>query len=344
MFEGPLWTFTTTHDLPIESVDAGEDMITWSGQVVQLDATVVDDGVSALTYAWSADPADDVVFSDAGAEDPTVTLTKAPYAEALIVNAGFEDLVLADGDYPSATPGWTEINAAGGSAGTWNPDADGAIWYGYGGNAPEGDNVAWVYPDPNQESGLAQVLTETFAADTTYTLTVQVGNNSYYDWLGYKVQLLAGGTVIAEDDSGIEPADDDFALSTVPYTYDAGDAALVGQPLEIRLLAASVDGLEVDTDFDDVVLTADPPFSAPTGVKIVTVTVAVNDEYNTTPVEDTLTIDVYDDPCQVSIFGLSLDADNPLDYNKDCIVNLKDAAVMASKWAVDNSLTEPIAK
>ena len=167
MFEGPLWTFTTTHDLPIESVDAGEDMITWSGQVVQLDATVVDDGESTVTYAWTADAA--------SLADPNLTIT--------ITNADQED------------------------------------------------------------------------ATVTITKTVPTG-----------------------------------------------------------------------------------------GAVTVTLTLGVSDEYNMTPLEDTLTIDVYDDACQAAVVGLSLDADNPLDYNKDCIANLEDAAVMASKWAVDNSLTEAIAK
>jgi len=57
------------------SVDAGDDMITWSGEPVELDATV-QDGVTVVSYAWSADPDDGVVFSDETVEDPTVTITK----------------------------------------------------------------------------------------------------------------------------------------------------------------------------------------------------------------------------------------------------------------------------
>jgi hypothetical protein len=265
-----------------------------------------------------------------------------PYSEAKIVNAGFEDLVVADGDYPSATPGWTKINDPGGSTGTWNPGATDDIWYGYGGIAPEGENVAWVYPDPNEESGLAQVLTETFAADTTYTLTVQVGNNYYYDWGGYTVQFLAGGTVIAEDSNNIIPVDDEFALSTVAYTYDAGDAALVGQSLEIRLLAASVDSLEVDTDFDDVRLTADPPFPASTGVQTVTLTLVVNDAVGS--VDDTMTIEVYDTPCLAARVGLDLAADHPADFDGSCITSLKDLAVMLATWLNDTGLAAPVPK
>ncbi|UCG48788.1 MAG: hypothetical protein JSU94_03220, partial [Phycisphaerales bacterium] len=59
------------------STDAGIDMITWSGQPVQLDPNIPADGAPALTYAWTADPADGVVFSDPAALAPTVTITKA---------------------------------------------------------------------------------------------------------------------------------------------------------------------------------------------------------------------------------------------------------------------------
>ena len=66
---------------PNYSVDAGEDMITWSGEPVLLDPHVVNntDPPAALNYAWSADPAAGVVFNPpaANVETPTVTITKA---------------------------------------------------------------------------------------------------------------------------------------------------------------------------------------------------------------------------------------------------------------------------
>jgi hypothetical protein len=70
-----VWRFTTVPDVPV-SVNAGDDWVTWSGQEVQLAATVEDDAVSAMIFAWSADPGDGVVFSDPNAEDPIVTITK----------------------------------------------------------------------------------------------------------------------------------------------------------------------------------------------------------------------------------------------------------------------------
>jgi hypothetical protein len=72
---------------PLYSVDAGKDMITWSGQAVPLAPTVVNntEPYTALTHEWSADPADGVIFSDPSVENPTVTITKAATGEALTV-------------------------------------------------------------------------------------------------------------------------------------------------------------------------------------------------------------------------------------------------------------------
>jgi len=67
-------------DPNIPDVDAGADVITWSGQAVQLDPNVVEKEGSDwtdLTYLWSAEPADGVEFSDPDVLAPTVTITKA---------------------------------------------------------------------------------------------------------------------------------------------------------------------------------------------------------------------------------------------------------------------------
>jgi hypothetical protein len=75
--EGPLLRFHAVTDAPV-SVNAGADVVTWSGQAVQLAASIDDDGVSDLIIdGWSADPATGVVFDpNEFVEDPTVTITK----------------------------------------------------------------------------------------------------------------------------------------------------------------------------------------------------------------------------------------------------------------------------
>jgi len=80
------------------SVNAGDDMITWSGEPVKLDASV-EEGVTVSSYGWSAVPADGVVFDSNSIEDPTVTITKAP-GDAVTVTL---TLTVDDGENPAVT-------------------------------------------------------------------------------------------------------------------------------------------------------------------------------------------------------------------------------------------------
>jgi len=57
------------------SVNAGTNMITWSGEPVKLHATV-QEGVTVVSYAWSADDPC-AVFDSNSIENPNVTITKA---------------------------------------------------------------------------------------------------------------------------------------------------------------------------------------------------------------------------------------------------------------------------
>jgi hypothetical protein len=172
-----------------------------------------------------------------------------------IPNAGFEDPVLADDSYTWLDiPSWTLVGGEG--SGIWHvtsADFDPVV-------APEGQNVLYTENAVGDAGGVSQVLTETFAADTDYTLTVEVGNSWFYYFSGYSVQLLAGGVVIAEDNDTLWPDYMKWATSTVVYTYDPADAALVGQPLEIRLLNLALnkdnppEGDAVGIEFDNVTL------------------------------------------------------------------------------------------
>jgi len=175
-----------------------------------------------------------------------------------IANFSFEDPVLAEDDYTwLEVPGWTQVGPD--SIGVWHVtanDFEPVI-------APDGVNVAYTENEVGAVSGLAQVLRERFAADMDYTLTVEVGNSWYYYWSGYRVELLAGGTVIASDDNTLRPDYKAWATSIVEYEFDPADAALVGQPLEIRLLNLGMDmdaGGEsvVGVEFDNVRLTGIP--------------------------------------------------------------------------------------
>ena len=148
----------------------------------------------------------------------------------------------------------------------------------FGGSAPDGDNVAILFIGSDvgtSEIGLGQVLGDVLTANTTYTLTVAVGNiNSgptqqfgNFDlsgFPGYRIELLAGGTVLASDSEGIASpiSEGVFADRTVSYTASAADA-LLGQSLEIRLYNTNLTdpafpGVDLEVDFDNVRLDAEP--------------------------------------------------------------------------------------
>ena len=74
----------------------------------------------------------------------------------------------------------------------------------------------------------------------------------------------------------------------------------------------------------------------------VRLTLTVNEGENP-PVTDAVTIDVYDDACKATI-GKGLVADNPSDFDGNCITDLEDVAAMALAWLNYNGLTEPVAK
>jgi len=195
-----------------------------------------------------------------------------------IDNPGFEDPVLADGAYGYSldNQGWGYFDNAG-EQGSWNPGLPGTGEYGYGGNAPEGQNVGWANAGGvGVPGGFAQVLTNpdaTLTADTTYKLTVEVGNTLGFPWHGYKVQLLAGGTphtpgtgaatgpvtggtLLAEDNNSLTIAEDTFETSTVTYTYNPAHSGLLGEPLQIRLLSLGnvIAGDYTEADFDNLTL------------------------------------------------------------------------------------------
>jgi hypothetical protein len=330
MIEGDLWTFNTTNDKAPESANAGANMITWSQQQVELTATVVDDGTSDLTYAWSADAPDGVIveFDPVAADspDPKVTITKVPTSLIAVPDASFEDHVLADGGYEDiGTAGYT---------GAWESNS-GDAWIDYGywraDGYPEdlyansGNNKAYAYEDY-----IYQILPVTFIEGRTYTLSVLVGQpfaDSPSDWALYFT--TEDHTVEVSDANGMAG----LSWGQVSLTYTATDDD-AGKKIGIKMWGAS------DVAFDDVQLTVDPPVAPP--VVTVELSLAVHDEFNQTPIEDTMTIDVYDDECAAARIGTA--ADNPADFNKDCVIGLGDLVLMAAKWLDDNSLTEPVAK
>jgi hypothetical protein len=202
-------------------------------------------------------------------------LAACPAAQGALIpidNPGFEDPVLADDDWSWSMDdqGWGYFGNDG-YQGSWNvTTAD------FPGEAPEGENIGWAEGE-GLLGGFAQVLTDpdaTLKAGMIYTLTVEVGYAfTTAPFGGYQVQLLAGGTphtpgtggeytgpvtggtLLAEDDNSLTIAQGTFETSIVTYTYDPAHSALLGEPLQIRLLAYAASD---EVEFDDVRLDAIP--------------------------------------------------------------------------------------
>jgi PEP-CTERM motif len=171
-------------------------------------------------------------------------LAIAPEAKAdsiSIVNAGFEDPVLAPANYTDGSaPGWNVV----GAGGVLNPSPDM-----FSGGAPEGQNVGW-----SNGGYLSQTLSDVLKFGT-YSLMVDVGDRLDLPFGNYSVQLKAGSVVLAEDNNTLLPSNGTFLTSIVTYDATAGSPD-IGQALTIVL---NVNGIQ--TNFDDVRLNFTPSIS-----------------------------------------------------------------------------------
>ncbi len=143
--------------------------------------------------------------------------------------------------------------------------------------AAEGQRVALAFnfqgSDGQGEYGLVATLGDTLQANTNYTLQIEIGNidsatsagGQFFDLRGlpgYRVDLLAGGMVVAQDNNTLFGAIDDgeFATSTVTLTTGSAHPQL-GQTLGIRLVNLNQIDLafpdsDLEVNFDDVRLDA----------------------------------------------------------------------------------------
>jgi hypothetical protein len=206
-----------------------------------------------------------------------------------IMNAGFEDV---SGQSPfneftfGEPAGWDFydpsgiVNSAGIYTGTLQPNGTDF----FNTIAPEGVKVSILFNASREGEGAygyVQTLADTLQANTEYALTVEVGNiasgtaqnGTFFnldEFPGYRVDLLAGGIVIAQDDNSLAIPEGEFATSTVSIHVGATHPQM-GQNLGIRLVNLNVlpDGYtqatspDLEVDFDDVALSATPVTFSP---------------------------------------------------------------------------------
>jgi hypothetical protein len=154
-----------------------------------------------------------------------------------ITNAGFESGLLGPGNYNFVIPGWT---LSGFQGGTLAPTT--GLGGMFPGGIPGGLNVAWL-----NTAVIIQDLGFAPLANTTYTLTVSVGQRADVQLIAYAVELLVGTTSVASDTT-LRPAPGIFTLDKV--IYNSGSSPGTGH-LFIRLT-----GQGGQVNFDQVALNA----------------------------------------------------------------------------------------
>jgi len=195
-----------------------------------------------------------------------------------VVNPGFEDISgqTVFNEFTFGVPnGWQihDPNNITGSTGvfTGTLEPNGTDFFDT--TAPEGVKVGILFNSTREgdgEYGYVQTLGELLQANTRYELSVEVGNigsgvaqnGQFFDlseFPGYRVDLLAGGVVIAQDLNSLVIPEREWGTSVVEFT--TGDLhALLGQPLGIRLVNLNVipagfnqaTSPDLEVDFDDV--------------------------------------------------------------------------------------------
>lgn len=153
--------------------------------------------------------------------------------------------------------------------------------------APEGDNAVLLYTSGDSggpEYGVEQTLAAVLTAGMTYTLSAEVGNIGsgtallppystlgFFDidgFPGYRIQLVAGTTVVAEAVDLVLPLEREWLRSSVVLVVDE-DHANLGETLSVRVVnrnqpdVMGVTGIEVD--FDDIQLDVSPTPALPLG-------------------------------------------------------------------------------
>ncbi len=197
-----------------------------------------------------------VVANNGGSVTSSVaTLKVLPGSLIPVMNANFDLDTLSSPTNQTVTPtGWSWNGA--GTVGLLNP----SFFYSSPTPGVSTPNVLFtVSPDGLTNPSVNQILTTTLNANTTYTMSVQVGNRTSGTWGGYHVALeTTNGTVVGdwtgENNNIATPGT--FATSSRSFTTGPNPPGL-GQPLEVVLEQATPTKNSY-SDFDSVLLTTTP--------------------------------------------------------------------------------------
>jgi hypothetical protein len=209
------------------------------------------------------------VTTNAGVSTNTNSNPGAAVSIAL-ANPSFESPAGAQGSVAGKPDGWVASNQD--PYGVYNP-APGVYISEINDILPspaQGSQVLWM----NAGNYLAQFLTNTLAANQTYTLSGAIGNRG--DGYGMLpadqeyVALLAGSTIIAQNTNLPHPGPGGFLPWSVSYTSPA--SGFPSGPLQIRLGQAGVG----EVNFDNISLTVSAAGTAATIPSTTTVTSSQN--------------------------------------------------------------------
>jgi len=205
-----------------------------------------------------------IVTNNFGSVTSTVaSLTVLPGTFVPIVNPNFDVDTITGGNAPAyqiVTPtGWTAIGT--------NPNnliglinAANSTSYPATVTGSSSPNAFFSFSsDGNANPGVSQTLTTLLNSNTTYTLSVQVGNRNSGTWGGYHILLETTNGTVVGDWVGVYTsvaAPGTFATTAKSYTTGPNPPGL-GQPLVI-VLEQAVPAAGSYSDFDSVSLVATP--------------------------------------------------------------------------------------
>ncbi len=222
--------------------------------------------------------------------------------DLVVINPGFEDI---SGESPSneftfgPLNGWDlyedPINLTVGGAGPTyflgtltpfeaDPIGNPGVFVYFPAGAPEGQRVGIAFnffgSGGQGEWGFVQLLADTLQPNMHYTLEVRIGNiasgtsmgGQFFPldgFPGYRVDLLAGGSVVAQDIGSLTGSipEGEFATSTVSLITGSShpqlDAALGIRLVNLNGVDPAFPNSDLEVDFDDVRLDATPVTDVP---------------------------------------------------------------------------------